>query len=179
MGWYPETALCTKAQKLQIQAVIRQKDLLWSWVHNPDLRSQTRINCDGWMCLRVKFVFYLSACSSLASTHTTQRGAEFFPGAAPLMSATTWAPGSGDALRWCVSKAAATNRRKQRPNVDTRGKYKICCNMHVFLLCAGMIHPELSILQASCHWDKNCMRGTWLETRHHVITQIKLQINKV
>lgn len=51
------------------------------------------------------------ACSLVVSTHThsytQQTAADFTSGEAPLMSAATWAPGSGDALRWCVSEAAA------------------------------------------------------------------------
>lgn len=50
---------------------------------------------------------------------------EFLPGSsAPVMSSTTWAPGSGDAVRrWCVSEAAASECGKQRLPEDSWSKY--------------------------------------------------------
>ena len=76
------------------------------------------------------FSSLLSAC-----LHTLQRGGggtDILPGAAPLMSAATWAPGSGDAvsLRPCVSKAAAAKWRQYRPHVDTWGTCNICAPLY-------------------------------------------------
>ncbi len=109
VGWYPETALCTEEHKLQTQAAFRHRAPLLSQVHNPELRVQTGRNCKRLMRFGVKF-FSPQPALRLPPHTLQQRGAaEFVPGAAPLMSATTWAPGSGDAL----SSGAFPRQRRQ------------------------------------------------------------------
>ena len=110
----------------------RQEGLFFSRVHNPREALQQHMNePQRSACLGEKFFFQLAL---RLSPHTTARGggADILPGAAPLMSAATWAPGSGDAvsLRPCVSKAAAAKWRQYRPHVDTWGTCNICAPLY-------------------------------------------------
>lgn len=82
-------------------------------------------------------------CASLVSgsPRTLKNcGAEFSPETAPVMSAATWASGSGDAPRCCVTKAAAAKWGECRPLVDSVCNYS--CGEHPF-----QSHPSENVKQ--------------------------------